>query len=277
LHKDSSLPIGIFDSGVGGLTVVRRIHELLPCEDIIYLGDTARVPYGTKSPATVVRFACEDTAFLTERKVKTVVVACNTASAWALPTLEQEFDVPVFGVILPGAEAALKSTRNLRIGVIGTNATIRSQSYSRIIMASEKRAQVFDRACPLLVPLVEEGWIDHPVTRAVIKEYVGPLLVHQLDTLVLGCTHYPLLKETIQNIVGNDVTLVDSAECCALYLREQLRVLGLLSDQQGRQGEIRPFVTDEIERFTELCGRFLGLPAMPPSKVDLPAWPRLRV
>ena len=152
-----NLPIGIFDSGIGGLTVVRQIHRVLPREDLIYLGDTARVPYGIKSPNTVVRFACEDTQFLVQQNVKAVVVACNTASAWALPTLERQFDIPIFGVILPGVQAALNRTRTHRIGVIGTATTIRSQAYSRTILARDNRAKVFARACPLLVPLVEEG------------------------------------------------------------------------------------------------------------------------
>jgi glutamate racemase len=241
----------------------------MPGEDLVYLGDTARVPYGAKSPGTVVRFACEDTAFLVRQRVKAVVAACNTASAWALPTLERKFDVPIFGVILPGAEAALRSTRNQRIGVIGTSATIRSQSYPQLILARAKEAQVFVRACPLLVPLVEEGWIDHPVTKAVIEEYLGSMLERNIDTLVLGCTHYPLLKEVIQQIAGDGVRLVDSAESCAVYVREKLRQLGLLHEQEQRLGVIRTFVTDELERFAELSSRFLGFPASQPSKVDL--------
>src|ERR1041385_3867144 len=170
------LPIGIFDSGVGGLTVARQLHRLLPAEDLIYLGDTARVPYGTKSPSTVVRFACEDTQFLLQQNVKAVVVACNTASAWALPMLERRFNIPIFGVIVPGARAALEKTRNRRIGVIATSTTIRSQAYSKAILARCDTAQVFTRACPLLVPLVEEAWTNHKVTDAVLRQYLAPLL-----------------------------------------------------------------------------------------------------
>src|ERR1043166_7690656 len=188
------LPIGIFDSGIGGLTVVRQVHRVLPREDLVYLGDTARVPYGTKSPATVVRFACEDTQFLVQKNGKAVVVACNTVSAWALPTLERKFSVPIFGVIIPGAEAALKRSRNRRIGVIGTSTTIRSQAYSRAILARDDSANVFACACPLLVPLVEEGWINNKITQAVLRAYLSPMLRRRVDTLVLGCTHYPLLK-----------------------------------------------------------------------------------
>jgi glutamate racemase len=269
LNLSRTLPIGIFDSGIGGLTALRRIHDLLPTEHLVYLGDTARVLYGTKSPGTVVRFACEDTAFLVRQQVKAVVVACNTASAWALPTLEREFHLPIFGVILPGAEAALNSTRNGRIGVIGTSATIRSQSYPRFILARNKEAEVFARACPLLVPLVEEGWTDHPVTKAVLEEYLDPLLQRQIDTLVLGCTHYPLLGKVIGQILGDGVRLVDSAESCALFLREKLKELDLLNKQQTAPGAIRIFVTDEVERFTELSSRFLGFSTSQPEKVNL--------
>src|SRR6185436_7553378 len=169
------LPIGIFDSGVGGLTVVREIHRVLPAEDLVYLGDTARVPYGTKSPSTVVRFACEDTQFLLQQNVKAVVVACNTCSAWALPMLERKFKVPIFGVILPGVLAALQATRNQRLGVIGTSATVRSKAYTNSLLARCDTAKVFARACPLLVPLVEEGWIRHAVTETVLQEYLRPL------------------------------------------------------------------------------------------------------
>lgn len=262
-------PIGIFDSGIGGLTVVRQIHRVLPREDLVYLGDTARVPYGTKSPATVVRFAREDTQFLLRQKVKAVVVACNTASAWALPTLEREFNLPIFGVILPGARAALACAGRRRIGVIGTNATIRSQAYNTHILARDDRAKVFARACPLLVPLVEEGWTTHPVTLAVLREYLAPLLRRRIDTLVLGCTHYPLLKPAIQQVVGEHVKLVDSAESCADYVRDRLAHLRLLSRKRRRMGKIHPFVTDEVERFEDMAARFLGLATEHPLKVEL--------
>src|SRR5882762_4347408 len=265
----SELPIGIFDSGIGGLTVARQIHKLMPNEDLIYLGDTARVPYGTKSPSTVVRFSCEDTQFLLQQNVKAVVVACNTASAWALPTLEKKFNVPIFGVILPGVRAALERTRNQRIGVIGTGATIRSQAYSNGLLARCDTAKVFARACPLLVPLVEEGWTDHRVTREILAEYLRPLRRHRIDTLILGCTHYPLLKPAIGAVAGEEVALVDSAEACARDVREQLAHLNLLSKTRRRAGAIQPFVTDETDRFAELAGRFLGVPTEPAWKVDL--------
>lgn len=263
-------PIGIFDSGLGGLTVAREIHRLMPHEDLVYLGDTARVPYGTKSPATVKRFACEDTQFLVGQKVKAVVVACNSATAWGLSTLERHFDLPVMGVIVPGAEAALAATRNQRIGVIGTNATIRSQAYHTNILARCDTARIFARPTPLLVPLVEEGWTNHAVTIAVLKEYLRPLLKRQIDTLVLGCTHYPLLKTALRKVVGRKVTLVDSAETCAQFVRERLAFLKLLAEGRRRKGVIRPFVTDEPEKFGDFAGRFLGFETETPVKVELP-------
>lgn len=266
---NGSLPIGIFDSGVGGLTVARQIHQVLPAEDLVYLGDTARVPYGTKSPSTVVRFACEDTQFLLQQNVKAVVVACNTCSAWALPILEKKFSVPVFGVITPGVVAALKKTRNQRIGIIGTSATIRSKAYSSGIMARCETARVFANACPLLVPLVEEGWINHDVTGRILREYLEPMLREKIDTLILGCTHYPLLKTAIRKVAGSKVALVDSAESCAIYVRDRLEQKRLLNPNSKRKGIIQPFVTDETDKFTEIAKRFLRVPAEAPWKIEL--------
>lgn len=265
----AELPIGIFDSGIGGLTVVRQMRKVLPREDLVYLGDTARVPYGTKSPSTVVRFSCEDTQFLLQQNVKAVVVACNTASAWALPTLEKRFNVPIFGVILPGVRAAIAKTRNRRVGVIGTGATIRSKAYSNGLLARCDSIKVFARACPLLVPLVEEGWMKHPVTLEILREYLAPLRRHRIDTLILGCTHYPLLKSAIQTVAGREVVLVDSAESCARYVKERLDHLRLLSTSRRRAGVVQPFVTDEPDRFAETARRFLGAPTEPAWKVDL--------
>jgi glutamate racemase len=265
------LPIGIFDSGVGGLTVAGEIHKLLPREDIIYLGDTARVPYGTKAPSTVIRFALEDMEFLHRQNVKAVVVACNTVSAWALPTLEQKYSVPILGVIEPGAQAALEQSKTGRIGIIGTYATIKSQAYERSILARDLNAQVFGRATPLLVPLVEEGWMDHAVTLAVLQDYLGPLLEQKIDTLVLGCTHYPLLKKTMRQVTGKGVALVDSAASCARFVRERLGYLGLLNVRRKRPGRIQPYVTDEAARFDSLARQFLGIEMEPSEKVTLPS------
>ena len=262
------LPIGIFDSGIGGLTVARRIHDLLPNEDLIYLGDTARVPYGTKSPSTVVRFACEDTQFLLQQNVKAVVVACNTCSAWAMPMLERKFKVPVFGVIVPGVMAALEKTRSGKIGLIGTSATVRSKAYVNGLLARSDSAEVFAQACPLLVPLVEEGWVNHRITREILQQYLKPLLRRKIDTLILGCTHYPLLKRPIRKIVGPKVSLVDSAEACAKYVRDHLKQKDLLN-RGNKKGTIQPFVTDEADQFTAMANRFLGLPTEAPWKVEL--------
>jgi glutamate racemase len=266
----SDLPIGIFDSGIGGLTVVRQIRRVLPHEDLIYLGDTARVPYGTKSPGTVVRFATEDTQFLVDQGVKAVVVACNTASAWALSTLERRFELPVFGVILPGVRAALTATRSGRIGVIATPATVRSQAYSRALLARDDSLELVVRDCPLLVPLVEEGWTSGHVTSAVLREYLDPILRREIDTLLLGCTHYPLLKAAIAEVAGSQVALVDSATCCAEYVAEGLRQLGRLSVDRQRAGRLLPFVTDDTEWFEQQCGKFLGETTDPAGQVTLP-------
>jgi len=268
-EKKSELPIGIFDSGIGGLTVVRQIHRALPNENLVYLGDTARVPYGTKFPSTVVRFACEDTQFLLQQNVKAVVVACNTVSAWALTALQRKFDLPIFGVIIPGACAALNHSKNQRIGIIGTSATVRSLAYSKAILARCDTAQVFARACPLLVPLVEEAWTNHPVTTRVLREYLRPLLRERIDTLVLGCTHYPLLKDAIRKVTNGKITLIDSAESCARDVKERLAALKLLSANRKHRGTIQPFVTDEVERFDELAARFLGQKTEPAWKIEL--------
>lgn len=254
--RDTSAPLGIFDSGAGGLTVVRAVRNLLPHEDIVYLGDTARVPYGNKSPATVQRFSREDCRFLLQHKVKMIIVACNTASAHALSLLEQEIPVPVLGMIEPGAQAASTCSRNNRIGVIGTAGTIASGSYPAALRLLNPNLQVLCRACPLLVPLVEEGWTDHPVTHQVLQEYLSPLLKEGIDTLLLGCTHYPLLKEALHSVVGPDVTLVDSAETSAQAVQQQLKTIGLLNPSTD-PARTRIFVTDAPEKTGELARRFL--------------------
>jgi glutamate racemase len=268
MKQASRLPIGIFDSGVGGLTVVRQIHRMMPCEDVLYLGDTARVPYGTKSPTTVIRFACEDTRFLERQKVKAVVVACNTASAWSLPTLERNFSLPIFGVVVPGAKEAVAKTKLGRIGIIGTASTIRSQAYVKAIHSLKPDAQVFVQPCPLLVPLVEEGWIRHAITVATLKEYLAPLLKEKIDVLILGCTHYPLLKPAIRQLIGPSIRMVDSAETCARDVQRQLVLQGLAAPG-SQPGRIQPFVTDEAEHFDKLARRFLRHPTERAWQVDL--------
>jgi len=271
MNPRAANPIGIFDSGLGGLTVVRAFHKALPHEDMVYLGDTARVPYGTKSPETVTRFACEDAQFLEHQKVKCIVVACNTASAWALNVLEDQFKVPVFGVIQPGARAAVEKTRNQRVGVIATAATIRSRAYEVAVAELNPKTRIFPKACPLLVPLIEEGWTNHRVTADVLRLYLTPLLRQKIDTLILGCTHYPLIKPLIRRITGPKVVLVDSAESCAETVSRRLAELGLLQSNRTRAGRIFPYVTDAPEQFEALADRFLGFPIGQAWKVELPA------
>jgi glutamate racemase len=215
-------PLGVFDSGVGGLTVLDAICRRLPGERTIYFGDTARLPYGTKSRETVTRFSREIVEFLKTKNPKMIVVACNTASAYSLPVIRDMVDIPVLGVVEPGAEAALRATRNNRIGVIGTRATIQSGAYLKAIQSRKPDAKVFSKACPLFVPLIEEGWIDNDVTLETARQYLEHLVACEVDALILGCTHYPLLKGVLEKVVGPDVALVDSAEETA---REVERVL----------------------------------------------------
>lgn len=247
--------IGIFDSGVGGLTVCKEIIHQLPGENLIYLGDTARVPYGTKSAQTVERYALEAAAFLVDQGVKLLVVACNTASAVALPALRERFQLPVIGVIEPGAKRAAQS-RNRRIGVIGTEGTIGSGRYEEAIRSLLPDAEVFSAACPLFVPLAEEGWAEHEVARLASLEYLQPLISAQIDTLVLGCTHYPLLRKTLQQVLGPEVLLVDSAEETARCVAELFREQGLERPEHGGQRDF--YVTDVPTRFERVGRAFLG-------------------
>jgi len=255
--SDRSSPIGVFDSGIGGLTVVREIIRQLPNERIIYFGDTARVPYGPKSPETVLRYSREISAYLGQQGVKAIVVACNTATAHALAALRVELPFPVTGVVEPGARAAVKASRGGSVGVIGTTGTIASGAYERAIRALAPGARITARACPLLVPLVEEGWLDTEATRLIAHEYLAPLVHSHIDTLVLGCTHYPLLKPLLASIVGTDVRLIDSAEETA---RETARMLDAADLRTTTNGPaIHRFIaSDAPEQFLRLAQRFLG-------------------
>ena len=253
----SERAIGVFDSGVGGLTVLRELRSQIPDESLVYLGDTARVPYGTKSSPTVLRYAHEAAHFLLSQQVKLLVVACNTASAVALDDLAKHNQVPVVGVIEPGARRALEVTRNGRIGVVGTEGTIRSGAYERALRAGRPDVVVHAAACPLFVPLAEEGWARHEVARLTAHEYLAPLLEQGIDTLVLGCTHYPLLKEMLQEVVGPDVQLVDSAQETAKAVADQLKECQLLHQTTPAQPP-RYFVTDIPDRFERVGGAFLG-------------------
>ncbi len=251
-------PIGVFDSGIGGLTVVAALRALLPSESIFYIGDTARVPYGGKSQATIERYSQELSGLLLAERAKCIVVACNTASALGVPRLVQTLRVPITGVIEPGAQAAVKATRSGKIGVIATRATIHSRAYERAIEELDSEAQVFSEACPLLVPLIEEGWLDDPVTESVIARYLEKMLRHGVDTLVLGCTHYPLLRDAIQRFTGPDVTLVDSAQNTALAVQKLLKQHKLAAPKKN-VGKLQVALTDPSTSFLRVAEKALGL------------------
>jgi glutamate racemase len=250
-------PVGVFDSEIGGLTVAHAVMQQLPHESVTYFGDTARVPYGPKSPETVRRYSREIASFLVDQGVKMLVVACNTATAHALPALRESLTMPVIGVIEPGARAAVEATRNGHVGVIGTAGTIKSGAYERALRAIEPSLRVTARACPLFVPLVEEGWVNHEATRLVAEEYLAPLLREDVDTVVLGCTHYPLLKGVIGEVLGGSVRLIDSAEETA---RETSAVLGKqhLSADARAEARYRFIASDDPLMFLQLGQRFLG-------------------
>ncbi len=255
----SSDSIGVFDSGLGGLTVVKALIRQLPNESIVYFGDTARVPYGTKSRESIIKFSQENTEALLKQDVKMVVVACNSSSSYAIEHLRKTFSVPIIGVIHPGAQEAINITRNNRIGVIATTATKNSGSYEKILRDYNNKVRIFSQACPLFVPLVEEGWFNKKITLDVVREYLSPLKKKNVDTLILGCTHYPLLKTAIKKIVGKDVNLIDSAKAVGR------KVKGILEGQQMQrkvQGEPKHafFVSDRPQEFEKIARKFLTVP-----------------
>lgn len=255
--KNTDAPIGVFDSGIGGLTVVRELLRQLPNEDIVYFGDTARVPYGPKSPETVTRFSREITTFLLEQGVKAVVIACNTATAHALEILRREFDIPIIGVVEPGSRAATQASAKRRIGVIGTQGMVGSHAYDRAIHAIDPNVEVLSQACPLFVPFAEEGWFEHEAIRLVAQDYLTPLSHSDIDTLVLGCTHYPLLKRVIGEAVGRDIRLIDSAEETAAETGALLRARGL-ANTEAHPPRLRFIASDLPEQFLRVGQRFLG-------------------
>ena len=265
-HLDRNLPIGIFDSGVGGLTVYRALHERLPNERFVYLGDTARVPYGTKSLATVERYAVENSKFLEAHGIKLLVVACNTASALALPAIRNAVKLPVIGVIEPGSRAAVDVARGANIGVIATEATVNSGAYAKAISALGAAGEVIERACPLFVALAEEGWANSDVARAVAKDYLSDFNNNSVGALVLGCTHYPILRDVISETVGQEIPLIDSGAATAADVESLLENLELTHDEPfGLYQERRLcddldhfYVTDAAERFAKVAERFLG-------------------
>jgi glutamate racemase len=251
-------PIGVFDSGIGGLTVVKALRDLLPNESISYLGDTARVPYGPKSPETVQRYAIELADMLVKRDAKALVVACNTVSSVALPALMKNFPVPVIGVIEPGARAALAASRNRRIGVIGTRATIRSGAYEKALRAADPNVKVNSQACPLLVPLIEEGLLHDEVTDRMILRYLEPLLADEIDTLVLGCTHYPLLTGAMARVLKRQIMIVDSAQNCARAVEEMLDRESLRAAPLNA-GKLHVALTDAADSFLNVARDALQL------------------
>jgi len=253
-------PIGIFDSGFGGLTVMSAINKVLPDEKLIYFGDTARVPYGSKSKNTIVKFSKEIANFLVRNGVKMIVIACNTASVFSLSELKKYLKVPVIGVIEPGAQTAVLTTRSRRIGIIGTEGTIKSCSYVKAIKKISNSVSVYQQACPLLVPLVEEGWIKNKLTDAIVKYYLKPLLKRNIDTLVLGCTHYPLLKNSIQKTSGKNAVLIDSAKTTAQKVKDVLTKRGMLADEnsKGSSPKLSFYVSDNPKKFQQIGAKFFS-------------------
>lgn len=267
--KDSILtPIGVFDSGLGGLTVLKELLKTLPNEQIIYLGDTARVPYGNKSLQTVTRYSFENTRFLLKEGIKLLIVACNTASAYSMEAIKDAFSVPCLGVIQPGARAAVQNTRSGQVAIIGTSGTISSQAYPRAINDLAPEIVTHEKACPLFVPLVEEGWVDHEVTEIVSRTYLGSLTGRGIDTMILGCTHYPLLKDIISRVMGPEVRLVDSAEETAKEAKNLLKGMSLMAPPDTKGG-YRLFVTDLPQQFSMAATLFLGEDRVPVEQVTL--------
>lgn len=269
MHRDA--PIGVFDSGVGGLTVAREIMRQIPNEKIIYFGDTARVPYGSKSQETVTRYSEQIVRFLRTFQVKTIVVACNTASAYALDTLEKDIDIPIVGVIKPGAKTATEVTRNGRIGVIATEATISSQMYTKYITNLNSAVTIYEKACPLFVPLVEEGLWEDPVTDEIVRRYLTELIDIDIDTLILGCTHYPLIRSTLGRIMGDKVTLVNPAYETAIELKQMLAEMDMLNDETPGLGSNRYqfYVSDKAEKFVRFANSIINYGILSAKTVNI--------
>ena len=270
MSENREAPIGVFDSGVGGLTVAREIMRNLPSERIVYFGDTARVPYGSKSRESIIRFSRQIIHFLQEEHVKAIVVACNTASAYALDEVQKELDIPIIGVVKPGAKVAAEATRNKRIGVIGTKGTIGSNIYADYIHEIDPEITVVGKACPLFVPLVEEGWLKDPVTVEVAERYLQELQEQDVDTLVMGCTHYPLLRSVLRELLGEKVTLVNPAYETAQSLKQLLKEMNL--DNPGIKEEEFPYrfyVSDLADQFTAFANSILPYDVSMTKKIDI--------
>lgn len=261
-------PIGVFDSGIGGLTVVKRLYSTLQKESIVYFGDTARVPYGSKSNETVIDYSIQNTNFLLSKNVKAVVVACNTASSIAIQELKKRFNVPIIGMIEPGASMAVGETKNGKIGVIGTRATVANKAYSNAIKKLDPKIETFEKACPLFVPIAEEGWTNHRATYEIAEEYLKELRDHKIDTLVLGCTHYPILADVIQEVIGKNVKLIDSGIASSDIVREEIARIGLETNS-AVPGHHSFYVSDIPTTFKQVAELFLGQPINDVIKVDL--------
>jgi glutamate racemase len=256
-HEEGLGPLGIFDSGVGGLTVVGEILKTLPGKRIVYFGDTAHLPYGTKSPRTVIRLSLENSRFLIHQGVKIIVVACNTSSSIAMGSIRASVDVPVVGVVEPGVQAAIRRTKTGRIGIVGTTATVQSGAYQQSLLEKEPKLTVFGQPCPLFVPLVEEDWVSGSLVEGIVKKYLMPLLEQHIDTLILGCTHYPLLSKVLRTVVGDTVSLVDSAKETA---REVARLAEGIQLEHGTMMDHRFYLSDVVGNFADIARRFLGEP-----------------
>ncbi|TCK93295.1 glutamate racemase [Natranaerovirga hydrolytica] len=262
-------PIGVFDSGVGGLTVAKEIMSLLPNEKVIYFGDTARVPYGNKSQHTIIKFSQQIVRFLIEKDVKAIVIACNTANAYALEAMQEIFNIPIIGVAQPGAQMAIQATKNNKIGIIGTEGTIQSKIYSKLIQSMNTDAHVYGKACPLFVPLVEEGLLNDSVTYEIANRYLRTLKEKQVDTIVLGCTHYPLIKTLLQEIMGESVNLVDPAFETAKNLKALLINQNRINENNNDKYNHYFYVSDRAEKFEHLAKIILNHPMMPVEQINI--------
>ncbi|MBD3233227.1 MAG: glutamate racemase [candidate division Zixibacteria bacterium] len=268
MADDSSKPIGIFDSGIGGLTVVGELMKHLPNEDIVYFGDTGRFPYGVRSASVIQRFSRQNVRFLLMKKVKYIIVACNTASAQALDSIREDFDIPIMGVIEPGAKGALAMSKAGKIGVIGSTGTVASSSYTKAIHKLDERMEVFASATPLFVALAEEGYVDKPATKLIAEDYLLPLKEKGIDCLVLGCTHFPVLKDVIAEVMESRVYLVDSAEWTVKSVKDDLYKRKLLNST-NKPGVYQYFVSDTPDKFVQVGNRFLGKGVAPAKKIDI--------
>jgi glutamate racemase len=272
-NNTAAAPIGVFDSGVGGLTVARELFDILPSENVVYFGDVGRTPYGGRSKEIIIQFTRQDITFLVEQKVKYIICACNSASSVALDEIRKDYNVEMIGVIEPGARAAAAATGHKRVGVIGTHATISSNAYARIIHDMDPGIKVFSLACPLFVPLVEEGYIDKEATYLIARDYLQPMLDVEVDTLILGCTHYPLIKHVISAVMGDAVKLIDSGEETARVAFEKLTESGLLNPASSQipasEGEHKFYVSDVPEKFSQVATRFLGTPVDKITRIDI--------